>query len=422
LLRARSYPNACIKLVICQASKVSNSQNLDEIAMALDRVKNSSSTNNFRCYSMSEINPRVAFFLGSFGGGGIERIMAHLAHNFVKLGVNIDLILNRSDPTHLWRMPAATRVIDLKAPNLYSSIPGLVRYIQQERPDALLATDHYLNEVALLSKRLSGVPLRVVVAEHNQLSKTARNTTELKRRLAPLFTRYLYPGADGIVAVSDGVARDLSATAGIPLHRIQTIYNPVIEPAMLSSAKESPAHPWFTSGSIPTILGVGKLEPQKDFPNLIRAFAKVRQHQPARLVILGWGPDLPQLKALVQELGLDADVDFPGYVQNPYAYMARANVFVLSSAWEGLPTVLIEAMALDTPVVSTDCDSGPAEILADGRYGYLTSVGDSDALADAILQVLSGHFKPVEPAWLEQFGLETATRKYLNILGIHQTD
>jgi glycosyltransferase involved in cell wall biosynthesis len=370
---------------------------------------------------MSEINPRVAFFLGSFGGGGIERIMAHLAHNFVKLGVEIDLILNRDDPTHLWRMPAETRIIDLKAPNLYSSIPGLVRYIQQERPDALLATDHYLNEVALLSKRIAGVPLRVVVAEHNQLSKTARNTTELKRRLAPLFTRYLYPWADGIVAVSHGVAQDLAQTAAIPLHRIHTIYNPVIDAQMLASGQEDPEHPWFTTASVPTILGVGKLEPQKDFPNLIRAFAKVRQCQPARLVILGWGPDLPQLQALVQELGIEADVDFPGYVQNPYAYMARTSVFVLSSAWEGLPTVLIEAMAFGTPVVSTDCESGPSEILAVGKYGYLTPVGDSEALAEAILQVLAGNQKPIDPDWLNQFGLETATSKYLDILGINQT-
>lgn len=370
---------------------------------------------------MPEINPRVAFLIGSFGGGGIERITAHLAHNFVKLGVKIDLILNRGDLTHLWRMPTQTRVIDLKAPNLYMSIPGLVRYIQQERPTALLAADHYLNEIALLSKRIAGVPLRVVVAEHNQLSKTAQNATKLKGRLAPLFARNLYPWADGIVAVSHGVAQDLAQTATIPLERIQTIYNPVINPELFASAKEQPAHAWFTTAAVPTILGVGKLEQQKDFPNLIRAFAKVRQIQPARLVILGWGPDLPQLEALVKELGIAADVDFPGYVQNPYAYMARSAVFVLSSAWEGLPTVLIEAMALGTPVVSTDCESGPAEILANGKYGYLTPVGDSEALAAAILQVLSGHHKSIEPSWLDQFGLETATRKYLKILGITQT-
>jgi glycosyltransferase involved in cell wall biosynthesis len=376
-------------------------------------------TKYFRGAAMTEkYPPRVAFFLGSFGGGGIERITAHLAHNFVKLGVQIDLILNRADPTHLWQMPTETRIIDLKAPNLYLSLPGLVRYLRQDRPIALLAADHYLNEIALLAKRLARVPLRLVVAEHNQLSQTARNATKLKGRLTPLFARYLYPWADGIVAVSDGVAKDLAATALLPLDRIETIYNPVINDRMLANAKEPVAHEWFTSPDIPIILGVGKLEQQKDFPNLIRAFAQVRQTRPARLVILGWGPDRPELDALIQKLGLEADVALLGYVENPYAYMARSSVFVLSSAWEGLPTVLIEAMALGIPVVSTDCESGPAEILAHGKYGHLTPVGDSAALAESILQVLGGQLKSIDSHWLDQFGTEMATQKYLKVLGI----
>ncbi|WP_019502678.1 glycosyltransferase [Pseudanabaena sp. PCC 6802] len=370
---------------------------------------------------MSEISPRVAFFIGSFGGGGIERITARLAHNFVKLGIKIDLILNRSESPHLWRMPTETRVIDLKTPNLYMSLPGLVRYIKQERPTALLAADHYLNEIALLAKRISGVPLQLVVAEHNQLSKTARNATTWKGRLAPVFARLLYPWADGIVAVSQGVAKDLASTAAIPLESIHTIYNPVINSEMLANAKESVEHPWFKSKEIPVILGVGKLEQQKDFPNLIHAFARVRQLKRARLVILGWGPDRPELESLIKKLDLQDDIDLPGYIQNPYAYMARSSVFVLSSAWEGLPTVLIEAMALGTPVVSTDCESGPSEILANGEYGYLTPVGDSEALADSILKVLSGNLKSIAPNWLDQFGLEVATQRYLDVLGITTT-
>lgn len=369
---------------------------------------------------MTNTNPRVAFFIGSFGGGGIERITARLAHSFVKLGVDIDLILNRDDDTHLWRMPAETRIINLNTPNLYLSLPGLVRYLKQERPNALLSADHYLNEIALLSKRISGVKLQLVVAEHNQLSKTARNATKLKGKLAPIFARILYPWADGIVAVSEGVAKDLARTASLPLERIQTIYNPVINDEMLASAKEPLDHPWFKSSDIPVILGVGKLEAQKDFSNLIRAFANVRQVRPARLVILGWGPDRPELEALIQELGLQEDVDLPGYTQNPYAYMARSAVFVLSSAWEGLPTVLIEAMALGIPVVSTNCESGPSEILAEGKYGYLTPVGDSKALAESILQVLASNHKQVDAEWLAQFGLETATSRYLNILDINK--
>lgn len=370
---------------------------------------------------MSEMNPRIAFFIGSFGGGGIERITAHLAHGFVKAAVKIDLLLNQADSPHLWRMPSETRIIALNGSTLYKSLPSLVRYLQQERPDVLLAADHYLNEIALIARRLAGVSTRVVVAEHNQLSKTARNATRLKGRLAPLFARFLYPWADGIVAVSHGVADDLATTASLPRDSIQTIYNPVINPEMLASAKEPLDHPWFAPGEVPVILGVGKLESQKDFPNLIRAFAKVRRSQPCRLMILGWGPDLPELEALIQELELESEVELPGYTQNPYAYMARSAVFALSSAWEGLPTVLIEAMALGTPVVSTDCESGPAEILAGGKYGALAPVGDSDALANGILEVLAGQPKLVDESWLKQFELETATQKYLSALGVSRS-
>lgn len=367
---------------------------------------------------MTEIDPRVAFFIGSFGGGGVERITAHLVRNFIKLGINIDLVVDKGGSPHLERLPSEVRVIDLKAPRLSMSLPGLVSYLRKERPFALLAADHYMNEVALLARSIARSPTRLIVAEHNQLSKTTRNSTNLRGRLTPMFVRFLYPWADGIIAVSEGVAKDLARMTSIPLSSIQTIYNPVINSEMLANGKEPVEHPWFISQEVPVILGVGKLEQQKDFPNLIRAFAKVRQVKHARLVILGWGPDRPELEALIQKLGLQDDVDLPGYVQNPYAYMARSTVFVLSSAWEGLPTVLIEAMALGIPVVSTNCESGPSEILADGKYGYLTPVGDSEALADSILQVLSGNQKSVDSNWLNQFGLEAATCKYLNILGI----
>lgn len=366
---------------------------------------------------MVDINPRVALFLGNFGGGGIERNTAQLAHCLVKLGVNIDLVLIESQSPHLWRMPSETRIIDLKSSTLFNSLPKLVRYLRQERPSILFAADHYANEVAILARAIARVPTRTIVSERNQLSKTARNSSQLKNRLAPLFARFLYPMADCIVAVSQGVAKDLAKTASLPLQSIETIYNPVITPEMLEKTKEPLAHPWFAPGELPVILGVGKLEQQKDFPTLVRAFAKVRQSKPARLVILGWGPDRPKLEALIKELGLEDVVDLPGHVHNPYMYMARSSVFVLSSAWEGLPTVLIEAMALGTPVVSTNCESGPLEILAGGDYGYLTPVGDSEALADRILTVLSGNPKSVDSNWLNQFGSELATQKYVKIFG-----
>jgi glycosyltransferase involved in cell wall biosynthesis len=260
--------------------------------------------------------------------------------------------------------------------------------------------------------------VRVVVSEHNQMSQTVQHATQLKNRFTPWFAKRFYPWADGIVAVSQGVAQDLSAASGLPADAIQVIYNPVITPLFLEKAQEPLDHPWFAPGQPPVILGVGKLEAQKDFPTLIRAFAQVRDRYPARLMILGWGPDRPQLEALIAELGLAEDAALPGYVENPYAYMARAALFALSSAWEGLPTVLIEAMAAGVPVVSTDCESGPQEILNRGQYGTLTPVGDSRALAEAMLAVLKGQRKPAAADWLNQFTLGAVTQRYLDVLGL----
>jgi glycosyltransferase involved in cell wall biosynthesis len=362
---------------------------------------------------------RVALFTGFFGGGGIERVMGNLADGFIERGIQVDVIIDKGKESEaLQRLPSAVRVIDLAVPRLYLCLPKLMQYLQQERPAAMLSASHYVNEMALWAKQLSRVPVRVVVSEHNQISQTVQHAAQLKDRVTPWFARWFYPWADGIVAVSQGVAQDLAAASGLPSEAIQVIYNPVITPSFLDKAQAPLDHPWFAPGQLPVILGVGKLEAQKDFPTLIRAFAQVRKVFPSRLVILGWGPDRPQLEALIDALGLTEDVALLGYIRNPYAYMARAALFVLSSAWEGLPTVLIEAMAAGVPVVSTDCKSGPQEILNQGQYGALTPVGDSWALAAAMLEVLQGHPKAVEAEWLNQFRLGAVTQRYLDVLGI----
>jgi glycosyltransferase involved in cell wall biosynthesis len=362
---------------------------------------------------------RVALFTGFFGGGGIERVMGNLADGFIERGIQVDVIIDKgNDSEALQRLPSTVRVIDLAVPRLYLCLPRLIRYLQQERPAAVLSASHYVNEMALWAKQLSRAPVRVVVSEHNQISQTVQHATQMKNRFTPWFAKWFYPWADGIVAVSQGVAQDLSAASGLPAEAIQVIYNPVITPLFLEKAQEPLDHPWFAPGQPPVILGVGKLEAQKDFPTLIRAFAHVRDRCPARLMILGWGPDRPRLEALIAELELRSDVALPGYIENPYAYMARAALFALSSAWEGLPTVLIEAMAAGVPVVSTDCKSGPQEILNRGQYGALTPVGDSRALAEAMLAVLKGERQTVAADWLNQFTLGAVTQRYLDVLGL----
>jgi glycosyltransferase involved in cell wall biosynthesis len=362
--------------------------------------------------------PRVAIFLIYLGGGGAERVVLNLALGLVKQGLAVDLVLSKAWGPHLWKVPNEVKIVDLKASNLLATQFALVRYLRQEQPTALLSAMHYANEIAILAKRFSGVSTRVVVSEHNTFSLAIKHTTKARRWLIPFFVRHFYPWADGIVAVSHGAARDLSQVTGLPLEKIRAIYNPVLTPEITEKSKETNNHPWLRSGEPPVVMGVGKLEAQKDYPTLIRAFARVKKVKPCRLMILGWGPDRTRLEALVHELGLDDDVIFLGYVENPYAYMAHTAVFVLSSAWEGLPTVLIEAMSLGVPVVSTDCPSGPAEILDNNKYGYLIPVGNDEELAKGILKVLSEEVKLVEQAWLEQFTIEASTKQYLDVLGI----
>jgi glycosyltransferase involved in cell wall biosynthesis len=368
---------------------------------------------------MDGVPTRVAFFLRSIGGGGAEGAMVNLARGFAERGFKVDFVLCTATGPHMWRIPPQVRVVDLAAPGLVASYKALKRYLQQERPIALLAALHYSNEVAILAKHLAGVPTQLLVCEQNTLSQRAKHDARLSGRLAPLAARFSYPWADRVVAISQGVADDLIDVTGMPAERIKVIYNPAITPEIPKKAEEAIDHPWFLPNQPPVILGVGKLEPQKDFPTLIRAFAKVRQVRPAKLVILGWGPQKENLEALAKDLGVEADLSLPGYIKNPYPYMARASVFALSSAWEGFGNVLAEALVLGTPVVSTNCKSGPSEILDYGKYGYLTPVGDSDGLADSILKVLSGEAKPIDMEWLEQFSIPAVTQQYCDVLGIN---
>ncbi|MGF1480913.1 MAG: glycosyltransferase [Cyanophyceae cyanobacterium] len=382
---------------------------------------------------ISSTNPhRVALFRQNLMGGGAEKVIVTLARHFAKDGFEVDLVLSRAEGPLLETVPPQVRIVDLKAAQIAqkralklptsfqstSSLPKLVRYLQKERPTALLSASHYSNEVAILAKQLAGIPTRVVVSEHIALSIQAKGVEQVSSRFAPLAARLLYSRADGIVAVSQGVAKDLAQVAHLNTNRIQVIYNPVITSELAEKAKQPVEHPWFAPDNPPVVLGVGRLVKQKDFSNLIRAFAQVRQFREARLVILGSGREQNRLKALVKELNLEDEVALLGFVKNPYAYMARAGVFVLSSGWEGLPTVLIEAMAVGTPVVSTNCPSGPEEILNNGQYGELVPIANSRALAEAIVQVLSGKTKSVDVAWLEQFTLETALQKYQQVLNL----
>jgi glycosyltransferase involved in cell wall biosynthesis len=294
-------------------------------------------------------------------------------------------------------------------------IPELVRYLRSEKPRAFLAVTELTALAVITAKLISRAHARVVIVLATTISKHKR--APLKKKIERILVSLLYPKADGIVAVSRGAAEDFAQYTGIPIERVKVIYNPVIKPSLHEQKKEAVEHPFFRDRSIPVVVSVGRLSEPKNFPLLIQAFALLRNRIQVRLAILGEGEMRPTLERLVDSLGIRDDVSLPGFVHSPYPYMSKASVYVTSSMWEGLPVALIEAMACGAPVVSTDCPSGPAEILDGGRYGHLVPVGDVQALADAIEASLKGDHRKPPAVWLEQFHAAPVVEQYLNIMG-----
>jgi glycosyltransferase involved in cell wall biosynthesis len=390
--------------------------------------------------------PRLAIFLRSLRlGGGAEQNMLNLAGGLAARGYPVDLVLGRREAAcpplpprvrcvelpgpqlaatarAVWRDPATARELgrslgDARPPWVLACAPALAAYLRAERPHALLSALSYSNLAALWARRLAGVSTRVVVSERNVLSLRTAGDPRRRLRALPQLVRRLYPQADAVSAVSDGVADDLCRVTGLARERVHTTGSAIVTPDLARHAAAPLQHPWLAEGEPPLLLGVGKLKPQKDFATLLRAFAALRRERVARLLILGRGPQLARLTALARRLGIAADVRFEGFVPNPFAYMARARAFALSSAWEGLPSVLVQAMACGCPVVSTDCPAGPAEILAGGRHGPLVPVGDAQALARALLGLLA---RPPAAAGLraraQAFDVEGAVDRTLPLL------
>lgn len=324
--------------------------------------------------------------MADLGTGGIGKMRVHLTRELVDRGLRVDLVLGRAGGPYLAQVDERVGIVQLKSSHPLTILPRLVVYMRKASPDFVVCEKLRVNLAAQRASALARRRPAIFASIHGVLSHKleGENLPNGKKRHKYRDIEKAYPRNAGFIAVSSGIAEDLASGFDVPRDKVHVVHNPVVTENMMALSKESVAHPWLADKEFPVIVGVGRLEPQKDFATLIRALGHLRAQRRCRLLILGEGSERAGLQALAAELGLSDCVDMPGFVANPYAYVARSDVFVLSSRWEGFGNVIVEAMALGVPVVSTDCPAGPREILDGGRLGRLVPIGDSVAMAEAI--------------------------------------
>jgi glycosyltransferase involved in cell wall biosynthesis len=359
----------------------------------------------------ADASRHIAIYLPSLRGGGAERVMVTLANGFAARGHRVDLVLVRAEGPYLPEVADNVRIVDLDRGRVLASLVPLARYLRRERPDAMLSALNHANVIAILARKLARVPTRLVVSERNSL--TGR-PVGLAGRAIRVLMRWLYPAADGVVAVSQAMAEELVTDLGLPPANVAAIPNPVDVASLVALAQARPGHAWLGDGQPPVLLAVGRLEPQKDYPTLLDAFARFRSQREARLVILGEGSQRAKLDDHIARLGLTGVVELAGFKDNPFGWMAACDLFVMSSRHEGFPNALVQAMACGARVVSTDCRTGPDEILEGGRWGRLVPVGDAGALAEAMADALDDKDICDAAARASEFGVETAVDSYLD--------
>lgn len=335
----------------------------------------------------------VAYFYTIFRNAAMARWVQNITDNIDQSKYAVSFVGLKIEESFKSEIPKDVRMVDLSKDHIPTALFKLILYFKKERPDIFVSAFPHINVLAVMAKIASGVQTKVILTDHNHFLGLARNARSLYRKFFGLFIlpplmRIFYPLSDAVICASEGVKESILDVVNVK-DKIKVIYYPVAADKIQGLSREPVDHPWFLHSEIPVVLAAGRLINQKDFPTLLRAFKLVIQVKPARLVILGEGKDRGKLEKLVENLGISEHVEFLGFQRNPFKYMSKASVFVLSSLHEGFGNVLVEAMACGTPVISTDCKSGPGEIIENDKSGILVPVGDYRSLSKAIIKVLS---------------------------------
>lgn len=364
---------------------------------------------------------RILLVLTSLEGGGAQRVAVTLLEYLNRERFEPSVVL--VEDIYDCAIPKDIPIVCLHKKSrydLFKIIRKLAKVFEREEPDIVLSFTTYPNLIAILARKFSHIKPKLLLSEHIHVSSSLKHERPWGGIKGHLI-RFLYPRADRVICVSSGTARDLVAHFKVPPEKVKVIYNPVDIKHILKLATEPVEHSWFTKKETPIIITMGRLTPQKGHSYLLKAFARVVAKHPCRLVILGQGEERQALETLTRELGIEKEVAFLGFQTNPFKYLARADLFVLSSLWEGFSLVIVEAMVCGIPIVSTHCPSGPDEIITDGENGLLVPVADEEAMAEAILQLLNDKDFATKLAqagrkWAEDFAVAKITKEYDQLL------
>ncbi|MCL2923556.1 MAG: glycosyltransferase [Trichodesmium sp. MAG_R04] len=358
----------------------------------------------------------------------MQKITLRLIQEIQKqVSINIILVLAEKKGEYLTKLPPEIEIIDLQVSydfrlkTIFKLFFPLVNCLNTYKPDVILSTLPCFNFLTIIAWLISGKKGHLVLGEHtlplNRLLEVEGKSSGLIGKLVKFLSSLFYPYADNVIGVSNGITKELQKTLRLPKQKLQTIYNPVVNNDLLEKSYQPINHPWFEKNQPPIFLAIGRLTQQKDYPTLLSAFAQVCQIKSVRLLIFGEGEKRSQLEGLIKQLNLENYIQMPGFTENPYAFLSQSSALILSSIWEVLPTVLIEALACGCPVIATDCNYGPREILADGLYGNLIPVGDVDALAETMLNNLEQkEDRQRLKNYAQKFNVEESVSKYMKVL------
>lgn len=358
---------------------------------------------------MESLKGKISIFLPNLKGGGAEKSMAILANSFFEKGYQVDLILAKKTGPFLDLIKPGIHCIDFNSDTVFKTILSLINYIRVYSPQVLLTAINYVNITAILAKIISRKNFRLVISDqNNNFSRKVSLSDGLKPFIVNILVKFLYPFADSIIAVSKELASEVKKNIIFNKNKVTYVYNPIV--LNIYNIKSE-----FLF-SEPFIVAIGRLEKQKNFSLLIKAFKRLQKHTNYKLLILGEGSKRGELELLINQLGLSQQIIMPGFVMNIHPYLEKAKMLVLSSNYEGLPTVLIEGLLVGTPIVSTNCPTGPYEILEGGKWGRLVKPNDEQSLYRGMLETLEDKNPPNGKIRAKEFNPENAVKAYLKVM------